>query len=86
MPTTSTPAAPARRPSASAGRQAKHPYSPPSRDGKVPVGGFFPPEVRTDLKRLAARDQTTQQELLEEALRLLFLQRGYRGESELAPP
>lgn len=48
----------------------------PGRTGKVSVTGHFAPEVRRQLKRLAAETDTTVQALLGEALNDLFAKHG----------
>jgi hypothetical protein len=48
----------------------------PIRDGKRFVGAHFHPEVARQLKMLAAEDGTTIQELLEQAVDLLFVKNG----------
>ena len=48
----------------------------PGRVGKVSVTGHFAPEVRRQLKRLAADADTTVQALLGEALNDLFAKHG----------
>ena len=48
----------------------------PGRVGKVSVTGYFAPEVRRQLRRLAADADTTIQALLGEALNHLFAKRG----------
>lgn len=48
----------------------------PSRDGKRFIGGYFEPKVAKQLKLLAAEDDTTVQDLVEEALNLLFVKKG----------
>jgi hypothetical protein len=48
----------------------------PVREGKRFVGAHFHPEVARQLKVLAAEDNTTIQELLEEAVDLLFVKNG----------
>ena len=48
----------------------------PGRVGKVSVTGYFAPEVRRQLKRLAAEADTTVQALLGEALNDLFAKHG----------
>ena len=48
----------------------------PGRVGKVSVTGHFSPEVRRQLKRLAADADTTVQALLGEALNDLFAKHG----------
>lgn len=52
--------------------QAEEGGRPSSRDGKVPVAGFFDPTVRRALKCLAIERSCSQQEVLAQALRLLF--------------
>lgn len=58
---------------------------PPSRGGRVLVGGFFAPEVQTALKILAAEERTTLQALLTEAINTVFAKRG-RPEIAALPP
>jgi hypothetical protein len=58
---------------------------PPSRGGRVLVGGFFSPEVQTALKVLAAEERTTLQALLTEAINTVFAKRG-RPEIAGLPP
>jgi hypothetical protein len=48
----------------------------PARPGTVLIGGHFPPEVKQQLRILAAEENTTSQALLEEALDLLFMKKG----------
>jgi hypothetical protein len=60
---------------------AKH-YRP-VRDGKRFVGAHFHPEVARQLKMLAAEDGTTIQELLEQAVDLLFVKNGRSKIGEL---
>ena len=52
------------------------PRTQPGRVGKVSVTGYFSPEVRRQLKRLAADADTTVQALLAEALNDLFAKHG----------
>ena len=47
-------------------------YMAPSRQGKKPVAGYFDPAVRQQLAVLAAEEQRSQNDLLAEALNLLF--------------
>lgn len=47
-----------------------------SRSGTVLVGGHFPPDVKQQLRILAAEENTTSQALIEEALDLLFIKKG----------
>jgi hypothetical protein len=44
----------------------------PSRQGKTLIGGHFPPEVKRDLKIIAAREDTSIQALLDEAISSLI--------------
>jgi len=48
----------------------------PGRAGRKLIAGHFDPRVAKKLKILAAKEGTTIQALLEEALDLLFIQRG----------
>ena len=52
---------------------------PPSRDGKAAITVFLEPEVRHQLKILAAERKTTVQELMARALNALFAEFG-KGE------
>ncbi|PJN94808.1 hypothetical protein CNY89_12280 [Amaricoccus sp. HAR-UPW-R2A-40] len=54
----------------------------PSRNGKAFVGGYFPLEVRRQIKVLAAEQDKTVQQLAGEALNLLF---ATYGKGEIAP-
>lgn len=54
----------------------------PSRAGKSFVGGYFPPEVRRQIKTLAAEHDKTVQQLVGEALNSLFAS---YGKAEIAP-
>lgn len=54
---------------------------PPSREGKKFVGAYFSPEVSTQLKILSAKSGQTNQDLLGEALNLLFV---HYGENPIA--
>jgi len=47
-------------------------YMAPSRQGKKAVTGYFDPAVRQQLAVLAAEEQRSQNDLLAEALNLLF--------------
>lgn len=58
---------------------------PPSRGGRVLVGGFFTPEVQTALKVIAAEERTTLQALLTEGINTVFAKRG-RPEIAGLPP
>ena len=54
----------------------------PGREGKSNVTGYFPPEVKKQLRLLAAEQDTTIQNLLAEALNDLFAK---NGKPEIAP-
>lgn len=54
----------------------------PGREGKSNVTGYFPPEVKKQLRLLAAEHDTTIQNLLAEALNDLFAK---NGKPEIAP-
>ena len=47
-----------------------------SRGGLKHVGGYFPPSVSKRLRQMATDEDTTVQDLLGEALELLFQSRG----------
>ena len=51
-------------------------YSRPGRKGKSNVTGYFAPEVKKQLRLLAAEQDTTIQNLLAEALNDLFAKNG----------
>ena len=57
----------------------------PGRIGKVSVAGYFAPEVRRQLKRLAADADITVQALLGEALNDLFAKHGLAEIAESDP-
>lgn len=46
---------------------------PASRAGKLPVAGFFDPAVRRAIKLLAIERACSQQDILTQALRMLFV-------------
>lgn len=48
----------------------------PSREGKQLIAGHFPKSVAKQLKLLSVEDDTTVQDLLAEALDLLFVKKG----------
>lgn len=48
---------------------------PPSRAGRVLIGGHFAPEVQTELKILAAQERTSVQALLAEGINAVFARR-----------
>lgn len=58
------------------------PHFRPGRVGKTNVTGYFPKEVKTQLRLLAAEHETTIQALLAEALNDLFAK---YGKPEIAP-
>ena len=58
------------------------PHYRPSRDGKATVSGYYPREVRKQLRGMAAEHETTIEDLLAEALNDLFAK--YK-KPELAP-
>ena len=62
--------------------EGRGPYFRPGRDGKSNVTGYFPPEVKKQLRILAAERSTTIQDLLAEALNDLFAK---HGKPEIAP-
>ena len=55
---------------------------PPSRQGAVQIAAFFPEEVRTQLKIVAAEQRRDIQDVLAEALNLIFAK---YGKAEIAP-
>lgn len=55
---------------------------PPSRLGAVQIAAFFPEEVRSQLKVVAAEQRRDVQDLLAEALNLIFVK---YGKPEIAP-
>ena len=59
------------------------PAPKPSRQNTVLIGGHFPPEVKKQLRLIAAEDDATHQGLLEEALNLLFVKKGKKKIEEL---
>lgn len=66
---------PAEAPPAAAVRQAAK-SARPSREGTRLIAGHFPPSVAKQLKILAAEEETSVQDLLHEALDLLFIKKG----------
>lgn len=58
---------------------------PPSRVGRVLIGGHFAPEVQTELKVLAAKERTTVQELVAEGLNAVFARRHMPQIAALTP-
>jgi hypothetical protein len=68
-------AAPATPESREQGREGKK-TSQPSREGTRMIAGHFPPAVSKQLKIIAAEEDSSVQELLGEALNLLFIKKG----------
>lgn len=60
----------------SAGGSATQAAKKPSRAKTTLIGGHFPPEVRQQLRRIAADEDKTIQQLLGEALNHLFVSYG----------
>ena len=58
------------------------PHFRPGRQGKSNVTGYFPPEVKKQLRLLAAEEDKTIQQLLGESLNMLFAR---YGRAEIAP-
>jgi hypothetical protein len=58
------------------------PHYRPGRENKRNVTGYFPPEVKHQLRLLCAEQDTTIQEMLAEALNDLFAK---YGKAEIAP-
>jgi hypothetical protein len=55
---------------------------PPSRQGAVQIAAFFPEDVRAQLKVVAAEQRRDVQDLMAEALNLIFVK---YGKPEIAP-
>ena len=66
---------------AAAGKSQRRHFRP-GREGKSNVTGYFPPEVKKQLRLLAAEHDTTIQNLLAEALNDLFAK---NGKPEITP-
>ena len=62
--------------------ERRGPHFRPGRAGKSNVTGYFPPEVKRQLRLLAAEQNTTIQNLLASALNDLFAK---HGKPEIAP-
>ena len=60
----------------------RDPHYRPGRARKTNITGYFPPEVKRQLRLLAAERDTTMQDLLAEALNALFAS---HGKPEIAP-
>ena len=67
----------------SAREERREKFFRPARVGKRFVGAHFHPEVARQLKMLAAEDDRTIQELLEDAVDLLFVKAGKARIAEL---
>lgn len=59
------------------------PFFRPSRENRQLIAGHFPKPVAKQLKMLAVEDDTTVQQLLEEALNLLFVKKGKQRIAEI---
>lgn len=73
---------PAAKPIGNDPEEGRGPHFRPGRDGKSNVTGYFPVEVKKQLRILAAERSTTIQDLLAEALNDLFAK---NGKPEIAP-
>lgn len=73
---------PAAKMSTNGSDQERGPHFRPGRSGKSNVTGYFPMEVKKQLRILAAEHNTTIQNLLAEALNDLFAK---NGKPEIAP-
>ncbi|MDR3440604.1 ribbon-helix-helix domain-containing protein [Telmatospirillum sp.] len=69
------PEPPASAPAVAAPRQSRAKAVPPSRVGRVLIGGHFAPEVQTALKIVAAEERTSVQALLAEGIDAIFARR-----------
>ncbi len=58
---------------------------PPSRVGRVLIGGHFAPEVQTELKVLAAQERTSVQALIAEGINAVFARRHKSQIARLTP-
>lgn len=58
---------------------------PPSRAGRVLIGGHFAPQVQTELKVLAAQERTTVQQLVAEGINAVFARRHKPQIADLSP-
>lgn len=66
---------PTAKPSPNQRKDHKAAAPPPSRSGRVLVGGHYAPEVQTALKVIAAEERTTVQALLAEGINTVFAKR-----------
>lgn len=71
-----------------AGRRRKSPDPAPAstREGKVAVAAFFPPEVRSSLRLVQAKRGGKLQDVLGEALNLLFAKYNVPETAPVPPP
>ena len=76
------PAAPTSETSVRAINDPEGPHFRPSRQGKSNVTGYFPQEVKKQLRMLAAEEDKTIQQLLGESLNMLFAR---YNKAEIAP-
>jgi hypothetical protein len=53
-------------------RETRSAYVAPAREGKVAIQGYYDPAVRKQLAIMSVMEDRSQQELLAEALNLLF--------------
>jgi len=60
-----------------------NPKKSSSRQGKVLIAGHFSKDISKQLKYIGIEEEKTNQELLEEALDLLFVKKGKKSLSEL---
>jgi Antitoxin-like ribbon-helix-helix len=72
----------AEQPKKAAPTYPDNPHYRPGRAGRTNVTGYFPQEVKKQLRMLAAEKETTIQSLLGEALNDLFAK---NGKPEIAP-
>jgi hypothetical protein len=59
---------------------------PPSRAGRVLIGGHFAPQVQTELKVIAAQERTSVQALIAEGINAVFARRHKPQIAALTPP
>ena len=55
---------------------ASTPSLPPTREGKKVISGYFDPAVKRQFAQIALNDDLSHQQVLAEALNLLFQSRG----------
>lgn len=66
--------------------EAQAEFYRPSREGKQLIAGHFPKSVGKQLKLLSVEEDTTVQELLAEALDLLFVKKGRARIADITRP